>query len=146
MVRLIAVLLAMLTDIIDGHLARKYHATSRVGTILDPAMDKFFVFFALIVFVLEGRLELWQAAAMLSRDFALCLFGLYLALTGYWQTYEFKAIQWGKISTSLQFIVLICLSLGLSIPEYAYTVFILFGVLSLSELLQFKPGSKSSTS
>src|SRR5581483_12415887 len=73
--RLVAIVLAMLTDSIDGYLARRYQGTTRFGAILDPAMDKFFVLFALVVFVLEKKLLLWQAGAMLSRDFALCLFG-----------------------------------------------------------------------
>ena len=42
--RLIAILLAMLTDSFDGYLARRSSSVTQLGTILDPAMDKFFVF------------------------------------------------------------------------------------------------------
>jgi CDP-diacylglycerol--glycerol-3-phosphate 3-phosphatidyltransferase len=136
--RLIAIVLAMLTDSVDGYFARRYHATSRLGAILDPAMDKFFVVFALTVFLLEGRLEVWEACSMISRDFSLCLFGIYLSLSGYWQSYEFRAIRWGKITTALQFIVLIALTFGLTLPWYLYVTFIVFGALALYELLQFK--------
>ncbi|MBS0615126.1 MAG: CDP-alcohol phosphatidyltransferase family protein [Verrucomicrobia bacterium] len=138
MLRLMAILLAMLTDSIDGFLARKYQKTTRIGAILDPAMDKFFVFFALAIFWGEHRLELWQAVAMLSRDIALCLFGVYLMASGLWQSFEFRAIRWGKITTAMQFIILIGLTFGIVFPWYTYTLFVLFGVLALYELFQFK--------
>lgn len=141
--RLVAIILAMLTDSVDGYLARKYQGTTRFGAILDPAMDKFFVFFALIIFVIEKKFVLWQAGAMISRDFALCLFGIYLSISGYWQSYEFRAIRWGKISTALQFFVLIGLTLNVSFSWHIYSVFILFGILALIELFQFKPACSS---
>lgn len=136
--RIAAILLAMLTDSIDGYLARRRQSVTRFGAILDPTMDKFFVFFALIVLCVEGRLELWQSCAMISRDFFLCLFGLYLSLTGYWESYQFKAIRWGKATTALQFLVLIGLTLGITFPNYFYTIFILFGLLAFLELWQIK--------
>ena len=144
MLRLMAILLAMLTDSIDGFLARRYHQTTRIGAILDPTMDKFFVFFALTVFFSESRLEGWEAIVMLSRDIALCLFGIYLSVTGLWQSFELKAIRWGKITTAMQFIVLIGLTFGIVFTSYAYTLFILFGCLAFYELFQLKlkPGSR----
>jgi CDP-diacylglycerol--glycerol-3-phosphate 3-phosphatidyltransferase len=136
--RIVAILLAMLTDSIDGYLARKRQAVTRFGAIQDPAMDKFFVLFALSVMFTEGKLELWQGCAMLSRDFFLCLFGLYLSLSGYWESYKFTAIRWGKVTTALQFIVLIGLTLGIIFSSYLYCVFILFGLLAFIELWQIK--------
>lgn len=145
--RIVAILLAMLTDSIDGYLARKRQAVTRFGAILDPAMDKFFVLFALSVLFTEGKLELWQGCAMISRDFFLCLFGLYLSLSGYWESYRFTAIRWGKVTTALQFIVLIGLTLGVTFPSAFYCVFILFGMLAFIELWQIrKPAAQSAAS
>lgn len=136
--RIVAILLAMLTDSIDGYLARKCQSVTRFGAILDPAMDKFFVLFALSVLFTEGRLELWQGCSMISRDFFLCLFGLYLSLSGYWESYKFTAIRWGKVTTALQFIVLIGLTLGITFSSYLYGVFVLFGMLAFAELWQIR--------
>jgi CDP-diacylglycerol--glycerol-3-phosphate 3-phosphatidyltransferase len=144
-VRLIAILLAMLTDYIDGYLARKWHTTTRFGAVLDPAMDKFFVFFCLGVLLSESRLLPLQGMMMISRDFALCLFGLYLSLSGLWPSYEFRAIRWGKITTALQFVVLIALTWGFNISWYLYAAFVVFATLALIELFQFKK-SASTTS
>lgn len=136
--RITAIFLAMLTDSIDGYLARRAKNTSRVGAILDPAMDKFFVFFVLGVLLSHQRLELWQACAFISRDFFLIFFGIYLGLSGHWNAYQCKAIRWGKISTALQFFVLIGLTLNLVFPWHLYAVFIVLGLLAFIELCQLK--------
>ena len=145
MIRTIAIVLSMITDYIDGYLARKWHTTTRFGAVLDPAMDKFFVVFCLGILLSEHRLLPWQGLMMISRDFALCLFGLYLSLSGLWQSYEFRAIRWGKITTALQFVVLIALTWGFTIPWYLYAAFVVFAGLALIELFQFKK-SASTTS
>src|ERR1700722_7213630 len=72
--RITAIVLAMVTDSVDGYPAARYRSASQFGAILDPTMDKFFVFFGLGVLLMEGRLEIWQACSMLARDFFLCLF------------------------------------------------------------------------
>ena len=55
---------------------------------------------------MEGKLGAMARLAMISRDFFLLLFGLYLSLTGHWESYRFTSISWGKVTTALQFLVL----------------------------------------
>lgn len=141
--RILAILLAMLSDSVDGYLARRRKAVTRFGAILDPAMDKFFVFFTLTVLLLEGRLELWQACAMISRDFFLCFFGAYLSFAGCWEGYQFRSIRWGKITTALQFLVLIGLTLNVTFSYFVYLVFVIFGSLAFLELCRIKKSSSS---
>lgn len=143
-VRLFAILLAMGSDALDGFLARKRRSTTQFGAILDPAMDKFFVFFSISIFLIENQLQLWQALSMIARDFALLLFGIYLAMSGKWSSYKFGAIRWGKATTALQFIILILLTLQVPVPPMAFWVFILFGVLALNELYQLNSKKKLS--
>lgn len=138
-IRLFAILIAAFTDSIDGYLARRSKSTSKFGAVLDPAMDKFFVYFVLIVLLLEGRILPWEALAMLSRDFFLCIFGAYLFVAGKWQGYEVKAIRWGKITTALQFLILSSIAIHLPFPWYIYLSFILFGALAFLELCQTLP-------
>ena len=134
--RLLAIILAMLTDCIDGYLARKNRSTSRFGAILDPAMDKFFVYFVLSILFWEHNLSLWEAVAMLSRDFFLCVYGLLMITTGRWKTIIFRAIRWGKVTTALQFIILMGLTFHVSFPWYAYAAFFFMGTLAFLELVQ----------
>lgn len=133
-VRLLALLLAGLSDVCDGYIARRYNCKSRFGTVLDPIMDKFFVIFALAVFISEGRLLPWETVAMLSRDIALILFGAFLAATGTFKQYAFRAIWSGKASTFLQLSVLAALAAQLPVPGYFYSLFVILGVLAFTEL------------
>lgn len=136
--RIAVIFLAMLSDSIDGFLARRANKASQFGAVLDPAMDKFFVFFVLGVLLVQGRLEIWEACAFISRDFFLIFFGIYLGLSGHWNAYQCKAVRWGKISTALQFFVLIGLTLNVAFPWYLYCIFIVLGTLAFLELCQVK--------
>lgn len=132
--RSLAIILAMATDSLDGYLARKYRKTSQIGAFLDPLMDKFFVFFAVSMFMLEGNLRLWEALALISRDFAILLFGLYLALRRTWSNFQFRSIWSGKVTTTLQFFVLLGLTFHVAMPVYIFVCFIVLGILALFEL------------
>lgn len=134
--RTLAILLAMVTDSIDGYLARKNRSVSQFGAILDPVTDKFFVYFALAVLFLEGKIASWEVAAMLSRDMFLCLYGLFMIATRRWKTIVFRAIRWGKVTTALQFFVLFGLVFQFSFPWVTYGAFVAMGWLAFLELLQ----------
>ena len=135
-VRLSAVFLAMISDSIDGYFARRSQSVSRFGAILDPAMDKFFVCFVLATLFFEGQIAGWQVAAMLSRDVFLCFYGLFMLITRRWRTIVFRAIRWGKVTTALQFIVLMGLVLQFSFPWIVYGAFVAMGWLAFLELFQ----------
>lgn len=132
--RSLAIILAMATDSLDGYLARRYRKTSQLGAFLDPLMDKFFVFFAVSIFILERDLKLWEALSLISRDFAVLIFGFYLALRGTWSNFQFRSIWSGKITTTLQFFVLLGLTFHLAMPLYIFLCFIVLGILALFEL------------
>jgi CDP-diacylglycerol--glycerol-3-phosphate 3-phosphatidyltransferase len=135
-VRVVLIFLAMVSDSVDGYIARRFNSTSRFGAILDPAMDKFFVISALSALLFEGKISFVDLSMMLSRDFFLLLYGLILTITGKLKTVTFRAIRWGKISTALQFIVLMCLSLGVPVGFYVYYAFMAMGVLAFFELFE----------
>jgi phosphatidylglycerophosphate synthase len=134
LIRLIAVVLAMITDFLDGFIARRSKSTSQFGAILDPVMDKFFVFFAAGILYIEGALALWQFIALVSRDLSLCIFGLYLLLVRGWKEYECRGIFWGKIITSGQFLLLIGLSLNLKFNSFVYGAFFVMAFFAFLEL------------
>jgi len=137
--RLFAIIFAALTDSIDGYLARRYQSTSRFGAILDPAMDKFFVYFALGALYQEGQIATWEIAAMVSRDFFLCLYGILMLATGRRKSIVFRSVRWGKITTALQFIVLAGLVYHISFSWIAFAAFVAMGWLAFLELFQLAP-------
>tara|TARA_S200000501_G_C20554727_1_gene626066 strand:+ start:195 stop:662 length:468 start_codon:yes stop_codon:yes gene_type:complete len=67
---LILFCIASLTDYLDGHLARKYKATSQLGEILDPIGDKILVIFILfgLAVNLSSYLIGFAAAFIISRE------------------------------------------------------------------------------
>ncbi len=134
--RLLAIFLAMATDSIDGYLARRNRSVTRFGAILDPTMDKFFVYFALAAFYLEGRIGGLEAIAMLSRDVFLILYGFFMTAFRQWSKIEFRAIRWGKATTALQFAVLMGLAAQAVFPWVLFTAFVAMGFLAFVELLQ----------
>lgn len=132
--RLFALLAAACSDFFDGYLARRYKMCSRIGTTLDPITDKFFVLFVLSIFYSEGLITLFEATSMLCRDLAVIVFGFYLILSRHWNNYAFRAIWCGKITTTLQLLVLFALTYHIPLPEFTYTLFIVLGLLALGEL------------
>ncbi|MGK5593963.1 MAG: CDP-alcohol phosphatidyltransferase family protein [Parachlamydiaceae bacterium] len=131
--RLLAILISMVSDGLDGFLARKTQSCSRIGTTLDPMTDKFFVFFVMGTLIHEQRLTLLEATFMLCRDFSNIIFGAYLIISKQWRSYRLRAIWCGKLTTFCQFVLLLALTSGLTIPPETYYIFILLGTAALFE-------------
>jgi len=62
-------LAATLTDILDGHLARRRNQVSNLGKLLDPIADKLLVSAALIVLVEKHLAPAWAVVVILGREF-----------------------------------------------------------------------------
>ncbi|MBA3721319.1 MAG: CDP-alcohol phosphatidyltransferase family protein [Parachlamydiaceae bacterium] len=134
LLRTISIVLAMITDSLDGYLARRWRMTSSFGATIDPLMDKFFVIFILAIFIGEGRLAVWQSLTLISRDFAVLIFGFYITIKGSWSFFKFRSIWAGKVATTMQFFTLIALTLNMGVSNLVYFCFIFVGVVALIEL------------
>ncbi|MEA1962577.1 MAG: CDP-diacylglycerol--glycerol-3-phosphate 3-phosphatidyltransferase [Bacillota bacterium] len=62
--------IAVITDSLDGYLARKWKQITRLGIILDPLADKLLITAALISLVELGRVAGWIAIVIIGREFA----------------------------------------------------------------------------
>lgn len=71
--------LAYITDLLDGWLARKLDEVSEAGKIIDPLADKIYVAVITTMLVVQGKLPLWFVMLILSRDFVIMLAGTYIA-------------------------------------------------------------------
>jgi CDP-diacylglycerol--glycerol-3-phosphate 3-phosphatidyltransferase len=63
-------ILAALTDLLDGYVARRYNIVTRMGKLLDPIADKIIMSAALVLLIPVGRAPAWIVALMVMRDFA----------------------------------------------------------------------------
>ena len=89
-------LIAGITDIGDGWVARRYNQVSRLGKILDPLADKIFLACLLGGLVLWRDLPLWLLGMLFVRDLAIVLVGgLLLRSHGL----VIAANRWGKYTT-----------------------------------------------
>ena len=135
LMRLFWILMALFTDGLDGYLARRYKWTSKSGVLLDPITDRFFVAFVVVLLFNEGKIELWQAAALFCRDFAILLFALWIGLRGLITQVKFQAIWCGKVATVFQLALLFLLTAGMVIPAPTYFIFVALGGFAFLELL-----------
>lgn len=63
-------LAAALTDLLDGHLARKYNLVSNLGKFLDPLADKLLTGAAFIMLIPSGRVPAWVIFLIIAREMA----------------------------------------------------------------------------
>ena len=103
--RLSAVILALLaglTDLLDGYLARKYHWVSDFGALMDPLADKIFVTGTMLMAVEYRIIPAWIAIAVLFREFMVT--GLRTLAAK--KQVVISADRWGKLKTALQMTML----------------------------------------
>ncbi|EGK68904.1 putative alcohol phosphatidyltransferase [Chlamydia abortus LLG] len=131
--RLLIILGAMASDVLDGYLARRYKATSRFGSMLDPLTDKFFVFVCVAILYWERSLSLEHLLLIFARDIFLVLFGIYLSVVRGWKGYDYRALFFGKIFTVVQFIILLGVTAGVQIPVIGLAPLIVLGFLYFLE-------------
>lgn len=68
MVIAVLFIIASITDLIDGYVARKYNIVTTMGKFLDPVADKLVVTTAMIMMIPIGRIPAWIVAIIIMRD------------------------------------------------------------------------------
>jgi CDP-diacylglycerol--glycerol-3-phosphate 3-phosphatidyltransferase len=96
-------ILAGLTDLLDGWMARRYQVVTDFGKLMDPLADKIFMATTFIVLVSKGILPGWVAVIVLSREFLVT--GLRLLATNKGEV--IPADTTGKLKTFLQMMFLV---------------------------------------
>ena len=117
--------IASLTDLLDGYLARKYHLVTNFGKFMDPLADKLLVCSALICFTSTGQLPAWITIIIIAREFIISGFRLIAADNGI----VIAASYWGKFKTVSQImIILMIMNIQNTIFQGAITVFVVIAV------------------
>lgn len=97
-------IIASLTDLLDGKIARKYNLVTNFGKFMDPLADKLLVCSALICLVAMDRIPAWMVIVIIAREFIISGFRLIASDNGV----VIAASYWGKFKTTFQ-MVMICL-------------------------------------
>ncbi len=95
--------LASLTDLADGRIARKYHLITNFGKFMDPLADKLLVCSGMICLISLGRIPSWVVCIIVAREFVISGFRLIAAEQGN----VIAASYWGKFKTVFQMIMVI---------------------------------------
>lgn len=102
-------IVASLTDLFDGKIARKYNLVTNFGKFMDPLADKLLVCSALICLIQLGQLPAWVVIIIISREFIISGFRLVASDNGI----VIAASYWGKFKTTFQMLMVIFLIMDL---------------------------------
>lgn len=111
-------MIASLTDMLDGQIARRYNQMTTFGKFADPLADKMLTTAAFLVFMEQGIINSWALIIILVREFAVS--GVRLAAVA-----EGKVIAasfFGKFKTVAQMAAIIATILLMNIPAVPHTV------------------------
>ena len=127
----VILVLAGVTDLLDGYYARRWNLESLLGKFLDPVADKLLLLVSLVMCQELGRIEPWLVIVLLSREFLITALrgvaigeGIVIAAgqSGKWKTF-FQL-------TGLGFIMWYGSAFGFS--AHAIGVWILYAALVIS--------------
>ena len=117
---ILILVVAGITDFLDGYLARKLNQMTKLGKVLDPVADRLYIFATLLALSATGHIPWWLAALVISRDVLMLVSLPALACLGYATLpvhyigkagtfallYSFPLLLMGKIFIEAQFILL----------------------------------------
>jgi CDP-diacylglycerol--glycerol-3-phosphate 3-phosphatidyltransferase len=106
-IALVIFIIASLTDLLDGKIARKYNLVTNFGKFMDPLADKLLVCSALICLIELDRIPAWVVIIIISREFIISGFRLIAADN----RVVIAASYWGKFKTTFQ-MIMVCLMIA----------------------------------
>ena len=110
-------IIAALSDLVDGKIARRFNLVTNFGKFMDPLADKLLVQSALLCFVANGLLPAWIAIVIMSREFIISGFRLVAADIGI----VIAAGYLGKLKTVFQMVMSVMLIFHFSHPVWLAT-------------------------
>ena len=118
-------IVASLTDLFDGKIARKYNLVTNFGKFMDPLADKLLVCSALICLIQLGQLPAWVVIIIISREFIISGFRLVAADNGI----VIAASYWGKFKTTFQMIAVILMIFNIPVLATVTMIMLVIAVV-----------------
>lgn len=121
MIALAIFVIASLTDMLDGQIARKYNQITSFGKFVDPLADKMLTTAAFLVFLAQGIISVWAVMIILAREFMVAGVRLSAVTEGK----VIAASFFGKLKTVSQMAVIIVTTLLLNISVIPHNTAVL---------------------
>ena len=125
MIALALFIIASLTDLLDGKIARKYNLVTNFGKFMDPLADKLLVCSALICLIELNALPAWMVIVIISREFIISGFRLIASDYGV----VIAASYWGKFKTTFQMVSVVLLILDIQALAFVTTICVWIALL-----------------
>ena len=113
-------IIASLTDMLDGKIARKYNLVTNFGKFMDPLADKLLVCSALSCMIELRQLPAWMVIIIISREFIISGFRLVASDNGV----VIAASYWGKFKTTFQMIGVVLLIFNIPVLSTLTTIIV----------------------
>ena len=126
---IIVCLIGSLSDILDGHLARKLNQVTEFGKIIDPLADKIFVGVAAFIMAILNIIPLWFFIVIITRDVLILIGGIYAQRK---LKYVLPSNYMGKIAVIILSLTIMGMFSKVSIAyDYGMYISLLFLIISL---------------
>ena len=110
-IALVLFVVASLTDMLDGKIARKYNLVTNFGKFMDPLADKLLVCSAMICLVDLKLIPVWVVLIIIAREFIISGFRLVASDNGI----VIAASYWGKFKTTFQMLMVIVIIFNINL-------------------------------
>ena len=132
--RVLLIILASISDFLDGWMARRTGGTTRWGALIDPIADRAFVFTAICVYLVEGTVTQGQFFIFLARDIATAIGFAVARLVSWLRPVEFKARLSGKVVTVFQLLLLLAVPLA---PNLVGPIMVAVGITAAISIVDY---------
>ncbi|MFA6129808.1 MAG: CDP-alcohol phosphatidyltransferase family protein [Candidatus Omnitrophota bacterium] len=129
---LVIFILGVISDGLDGFIARKAKLQSKAGLILDPLGDKLLLMSAFIFLSPISRLALkfplWVSFIVISRDIIIIIGAVVIYMVK--QSLDVHPTKWGKLTTTFQMFSVLCVLLQYELAVFVWWIAVIFTVIS----------------
>lgn len=120
-------LIAGFTDVLDGHLARKFNLVTKYGIVLDPLADKLMLLTVLFCLSFKQIIPFWIFIVIAVKDLSMIASGVFL----YKKDTVIPSNFFGKASTVLFYVAILAEALGFHIGSYLLYIAVLSAFVAL---------------
>ncbi len=120
-------LVAGITDVLDGYIARKYDLVTKYGIVLDPLADKLMLLTVLFSLSYTKMIPLWIFIVIAAKELAMIVSGIFL----YKKDTVIPSNFFGKAATVLFYVAILAQAMDLNIGLYLLYIAVLSAFIAL---------------